>query len=275
MWGSFVFYLGLLLGAAGCAMLPARFRRERDRSRAGAVIVAGLLLSAVALLLPAAESSADRRATHLDELMPVWQFSELHSIRVDAPPERVYEAIRRVRADEIFLFRTLTWIRRGGRELPPGILNAGKDGSLIDVATANGFVRLVDQAPRELVVGTVIIAPPGSDSGVTPDDFRRQPPPGYALATMNFTVTADDRGGSIVWTETRVFAGSAGPRRRFAAYWRIIYPGSALIRRMWLRAIERRATGRVDETFLATAVVPYAMSWSPSPSTSTMCELVE
>ena len=24
-------------------------------------------------------------------------------------------------------------------------------------------------------------------------------------------------------------------------YWRVIYPGSALIRRMWLRAIERRA----------------------------------
>ena len=30
-------------------------------------------------------------------------------------------------------------------------------------------------------------------------------------------------------------------RRRFAAYWRVIYPGSAIIRRMWLRAIERRA----------------------------------
>ena len=28
-------------------------------------------------------------------------------------------------------------------------------------------------------------------------------------------------------------------RRRFAGYWRVIYPGSALIRRMWLRAIIR------------------------------------
>jgi hypothetical protein len=38
-----------------------------------------------------------------------------------------------------------------------------------------------------------------------------------------------------------VFANSSGARRRFAVYWRLIYPGSAIIRRMWLGAIERRA----------------------------------
>ncbi len=36
-----------------------------------------------------------------------------------------------------------------------------------------------------------------------------------------------------------VTAGLAAPR--FAIYWRVIYPGSALIRRMWLDAIRRRA----------------------------------
>jgi hypothetical protein len=59
---------------------------------------------------------------------------------------------------------------------------------------------------------------------------------------MNFRVTPDGAGGSMVSTETRVFASDASARRRFAAYWRLIYPGSATIRRMWLRAIERRAT---------------------------------
>jgi hypothetical protein len=33
----------------------------------------------------------------------------------------------------------------------------------------------------------------------------------------------------------------AAARRKFGAYWLVICPGSALIRRMWLRAIERRA----------------------------------
>ncbi|MCI0412232.1 hypothetical protein L0222_05445 [bacterium] len=59
----------------------------------------------------------------------------------------------------------------------------------------------------------------------------------FGLAVMGSGI----RGGSLVSTETRVFANSSESLRRFAIYWRIIYPGSDLIRRMWLRAIERRA----------------------------------
>ena len=61
---------------------------------------------------------------------------------------------------------------------------------------------------------------------------------------MNFVVTQDGASGSVVSTETRVYANSPSARRRFAAYWRVIYPGSAILRRMWLRAIQRRATRR-------------------------------
>jgi len=52
---------------------------------------------------------------------------------------------------------------------------------------------------------------------------------------------------------TRVFASGPAARRRFAAYWRVIYPGSALIRRMWLRAIERRATSPNEDRKLQTS----------------------
>jgi hypothetical protein len=44
---------------------------------------------------------------------------------------------------------------------------------------------------------------------------------------MNVLVTPDEKGGSMVSTETRVFASSPQAKRRFAAYWRVIYPGSA------------------------------------------------
>jgi hypothetical protein len=47
--------------------------------------------------------------------------------------------------------------------------------------------------------------------------------------------------GVRVTTETRVFADNAAAARRFAVYWRVIQPGSDLIRRGWLRAIKRRA----------------------------------
>jgi hypothetical protein len=244
MWGSATVYSGVIVAAAGVGLVvkPIPWLRVSTRSRALAVAAAGVLLAGVGLFLPASESRVSRVETRLDEFAPAWQFREVHTIRVAAPPVQVFEAIRRVRADEILLFRTLTWIRRGGRPLPPSILSAGDREALIDVATHGGFVRLVDDAPRELVIGTVVMAPPGTRGTLTPEAFQTPLPPGFALATMNFVVRADGFDGSLVSTETRVFANSPSARRRFAAYWRIIYPGSAIIRRMWLRAIQRRAT---------------------------------
>jgi hypothetical protein len=188
------------------------------------------------------KSRAGKAETRLDDFVPVWQFGEHHTIKVAAPPERVFDAVKRIRASEITFFRTLTWIRRGGRKLPQSILNAGDTTPLLDVATKSGFIYLANDAPRELVVGTMVITPPGARRPLTPQTFSTPLPPGYALAAMNFLVKPDGPNASIVSTETRVFANDPESRRRFARYWRLIYPGSALIRRMWLRAIRKRAT---------------------------------
>ncbi len=246
MFGSAIVYSGLVIALAGLALVvkPIRRLRVRTRWRGLGVAGAGLLLAGIGLILPTSESRVTRMETRLDEFAPVWQFHEVHTIAVAAPPAQVFEAIERVRADEIFLFRTLIWIRNCGEPVPQNILDAGAHGeSLIDVALHTTFVRLAEDAPRELVVGTVVGAPPGTRGRLTPEVFQKPLPPGFALATMNFIVKTDGSGGSLVSTETRVFANSPSARRRFAAYWRLIYPGSALIRRMWLRAIERRATG--------------------------------
>ena len=188
------------------------------------------------LFLPAFESRAVVVTSHQDRLTPVWQFRETHSRRIAAPPASVYAALRRVRADDILLFRTLTWIRRGGRSLPEGVLNAGTERPIIDVALSGGFALLADDPPRELVLGAIVDAPPAAPRTRA---ILLNPPDGYSVATMNFLLTPDGD-GTIVSTETRVFSKGPQARRRFAKYWRVIYPGSALIRRMWLRAIERR-----------------------------------
>lgn len=233
MIGSAILYAGVVLALVGLALV---------RQPPGmALLLAGGALVLLGLLLPAAESRVAAPSTRLDELMPAWQFNERHAVRVAAPPQRVFEAMKAVRADEIPFFRMLTWIRRGGRNLPQGILNPGDSLPIIDVATRTTFALLADEPPRELVMGTVVVRPPGVRMKATPELFRKPVPPGTALATMNFLVTPDGKGGSLVSTETRVFANSDGARRRFAMYWRVIYPGSALIRRMWLRAIRRRA----------------------------------
>jgi hypothetical protein len=244
MLGAAVVYSGLILAFIGLILFIKPIHRLGIRKRSSGMVVAaiGILLVATGFVLPAPESRIIVTKSHLDEFVPAWQFNEFHSIRIAASPEHVYEAIEQVRADEIALFRTLTWIRRAGRQLPESILNAGNRSSLIDVATRSGFVRLADDRPRELVIGTVVVVPPGTRGTLTPDVFRKRLPPGFALAAMNFIVRPDGSGGSYVSTETRVFANSPSVRHRFAAYWRVIYPGSAIIRRMWLRAIARRAT---------------------------------
>jgi hypothetical protein len=243
MIGSTVLYFGVAIALAGLISVVKPIRRfgVPTRARGAIVVAAGVAVVAIAFMLPAPESRIGRVETRLDAFAPVWQFNERHTIHIAAPPARVFDAIKRVRADEISLFITLTWIRRGGRPLPESILNAGVNRSIIDIATDTSFVRLAEDDPRELVVGTVVGSPPGARGRLTPEVFQQALPPGFTLATMNFLVTPDGS-GSIVSTETRVFANSPPARRRFAAYWRVIYPGSAIIRRMWLRAIEHRAT---------------------------------
>jgi len=245
MMASAIVYLGLVMALAGLVLVvkPIRRLRVATRWRGLGVAAGGVLLAGIGLILPAPESRVMHVQTRLDEFMPVWQFSEVHTIHVAAPPARVFEVMNRVRPDEIFLFLTLIAIRGGGRPLPPAVQKATASyESLHDIAIHSTFVSLADDPPRESVVGTIVGRPPGPREPLTPVIFQKALPPGYALAAMNTLVTPDGAGGSLVSTETRVFANSPSARRRFAAYWRVIYPGSALIRRMLLCAIERRAT---------------------------------
>jgi hypothetical protein len=272
MLASTLVYVGLLTVVAGLVLLvrPVRRLRVPTRLRALAIFGAGVAMVAIALMVPASESRIGRVETRLDEFAPAWQFREVHTRRIAAPPARVFEAIKRVRPDEIFLFSTLIRIRSGGQPPSPDILNAAKRfESLIDIATHTTFVYLADDAPRELVVGTVVGWPPGTRGRVTPELFQQPLAAGFTMAAMNFLVTPDGAGGSVVSTETRVFANGAPARRRFAAYWRVIYPGSAIIRGMWLRAIERRATrpesGQYEDGLAARPAVTQRSPEGPPP----------
>lgn len=187
--------------------------------------------------------SAAASTSALDRVLPSYQFREFHSTRVRATPERVYHAIRDVTASEILFFRALTWLRRFGRPGPESILNAPDRRPLLDAATRTSFITLADSA-GEIVVGTVVMNPPNAPRvrPATAYEFTAlAPQDGYALAAMNFVVTPRADGACDVSTETRVYATDEAARRRFAAYWRLINLGSALIRVMWLRAIKRRA----------------------------------
>ena len=245
MLASVFIYVGLLLFVLGgiCFAKPLRFLGVGNRKRAAIMLGVGIVVAGVGFALPAKEVRLEAARTRLDEFVPVYQFDEIHSIRVHAPRQKVYQAIKSVTADEIFLFRTLTWIRRFGRSGPESILNAPEKMPLLDVATQTTFLLLAEERGTEIVIGTVVLAPSGFRRAEfpTPEDLKKLQAPGFAVAAMNFLVEEAGPDACVVTTETRVYATDASARGKFSRYWRVIYPGSSLIRYSWLRAVRRRA----------------------------------
>ncbi|HEX7286654.1 MAG TPA: hypothetical protein VF532_10770 [Candidatus Angelobacter sp.] len=253
MAGVLAVQLGLVGMLMGLVLLvrPMAFLRIGTRRRAGLALGASILICMIGVNLPASETKTGSPKTELDRFVPAWQFREFHAIRIAAPKEQVYGALKKVTADEIFLFRTLVWLRRLGRSSPPSILNPPPDQPLLEVASRTSFVLLAEKPNDEVVLGTLVASPPGwRPSGqATPEAYQKlagSRPAGFAFAAMNFRLeecegAAKPTPCTLLTTETRVYATDDSSRRRFARYWRVIYPGSAFIRRMWLRAIRRRA----------------------------------
>jgi hypothetical protein len=234
----------MALGLVSCVK-PLRLLRIRSRRQGLAMFGIGPAVVIAGMLIPAPLERVAHARSDLDRAMPAWQFRERHHLHVNASPEAVYRAIRDVTADDILLFRTLTWIRSPHLTQPDGesILQPPAEPTpILDVALRSGFLQLSERPGREVVVGAIVAGRANSLRGArTSENFIRLDAPGFAKATMNFLVEPNPAGGTDVETETRVYGTDAGATRRFAAYWRVIYPGSALIRVMWLRAIRQRA----------------------------------
>ncbi len=183
----------------------------------------------------------------LDDFLPQFDFNEVHVINVHAPRERIFRALMDLTPAEIALVRTLFAIR----SLPARLLSKGGNEfaatePFLQQMLRNGFILLAEAPNQELVLGTV-----GQFWKLTGNvpirlaeaaEFLTFSHPDYAKAAMNFSLEEVPGASSInVRTETRIFVPDAATRKKFGRYWKIIYPGSALIRRMWLRAIKRRA----------------------------------
>jgi hypothetical protein len=219
---------------------PLRLLRIQTRRAAALVAAAGLVMLVAGLSLPVTPPRLDGPRMALDDVLPDYQFGETHEIRIQAPPERVFAAVKAVTAREIRFFRLLTWLRAPHfGEAPQSLLNPAADRPILDVALQSGFVPLHEQAGREIVVGVVVCC--GLRRPVRDALEFHALQGSLARAAMNFHVTDEGGGVSRLVTQTRVAASDAPAERRFAAYWRVIYPGSAFIRRMWLRAIKVRA----------------------------------
>lgn len=181
----------------------------------------------------------------LDRLLPTYDRNEVHEIAIRAPADRVMAAVQAVTAREIRLFATLNWLRgfRASRLRALGVADpAGIP--VLEMARRAGFVELV-RGEREVVwsvVGRFWTPSGGRAAGVYDEaSFVAFAEPGTAKAAVDFRIGDETDGSCTLRTETRIAGVDARARRRFKAYWFFVHPGSALMRRMWLRAVKRRA----------------------------------
>jgi len=237
---------GFVAAVAALALIrPISWLGLRTRRRAFLAWFLAIAVGVGTLVWPAHETRVAAPVSRLDQIVPVYQFSEVHETTIEAPPERTYRTICAVTANEIALLRTLTFIRRFGQRGPDSVLNPPADKPFCEVALSSGFYLLADEPPNEMVLGTFVAAPRAARANpppqITAATFAAIHSPGFAIAVMNFQLRSIGSTRTRLTTETRVFTTDATIRRRFAAYWRAIYPGSSIIRMMWLRAIKRRA----------------------------------
>jgi len=185
----------------------------------------------------------------IDRFLPKYHFTEVHTIRVFASPDRVYRAIMEITPGELPFFRILFALR----SLPARLARRGQplfSGSspLFQQALGTGFVLLSESQNQELVLGVVgqfwkpVAKPLPIASHQEFLDFDR---PDYAKAVLNFSIDETlGHAGVLLRTETRVSVPNPATRRTFAVYWFLIGLGGGLIRRMMLRAIKKRAEKR-------------------------------
>jgi hypothetical protein len=176
----------------------------------------------------------------LDRLIPDYDIVERHDIRVAAPPEVTFDAACHVDFQDSAVIRAIVRARELMLGTRPG--PAARARGLLAETRAMGWGTLAEEPGREIVMGAV--TQPWEANVVfralEPEAFAAFREPGFVK--IAWTLRADpDGAGSTARTETRAVATDAEARRRFRRYWRRVWPGIVLIRRMALRLIKRDA----------------------------------
>ena len=170
----------------------------------------------------------------LDDFLPVYEFSERHSLAIDASAARIDAAFRTVSMSDIPVAKALWWLRRLGRSYGdaakpfvggelPGVV-------LADVPEEGMVIGLTGQFWRLRGGRRDALKP------TTADEFLAYERADTCKAVIDFRV-----GPRMLSTETRVHVGDPSSRKAFRRYWFVVRPFSGLIRILLLRAARRRA----------------------------------
>jgi hypothetical protein len=237
---STLVYSGIVLALCGLAnlVLPFRFLGVRKRAVGALILVAGVALTSAALFWPASMIRVAQPGTRLDQIMPEYQFSERHSARVHARPEQVMQATRQSTFADMKSLVTLLKIRGAVLRQPVHDTAILHNTRILDGVPKPGF--FFDGSENEIAMFWAWNARAQRRPDVhTLQEFAANREPGVVKMGLNFKVEEAGDGWCTITTEQRVLAVDVS--RGMASYWRLIAPGSGLLRVQWLEGIKKRA----------------------------------
>jgi hypothetical protein len=181
----------------------------------------------------------------LDDVLPNSHYVTRQSRWINASPETVWTALHEVKLTGL----PLTVVLSAARFLP--VVLSGKGfGHLHDrpFLDALPVPLLASEEPESVVFGGALQAwrlRGGEESPeLDADELYRWIQPGWVKAVMDFRLTPRGNGTELS-SETRVLATDPTTRRRFAAYWLFVQPGSTAIRWEVLTAVQLKAERRL------------------------------
>lgn len=169
----------------------------------------------------------------IDQIMPSYDRREVHRRATAVPAPALWDAVHDLQARELRVMRALMGLRTLGQ--------GGGDGdqTVLEGFEWMGFRKIAEEPGEELVIagiGRFWKLSGGLRRVKDREHFTHFEEPGYAKVAFNFRLADGE-----LSTETRIAGTDAYARRRFGLYWLLVRPGSGLIRREWLHALDKRA----------------------------------
>jgi hypothetical protein len=247
---SYFFWIGVILAVTGLISLiqPLTFLFIMNRIIALSVVLGGVLMAAISLLYPVKTKHSPTTNQTIDDLMPGYAFNEIHDVCIKASPGKIKQVLQVTGVKDIPVAHLLMKIRGIADEdvdLTDKASNNLVSSDTVSTPDFNFFVVAPDEWITVMILNSVIItnnenqtAPPEIS---TLEQFTSFKHPGYVKVVVNFRFISTNNDETILTTETRVQGIERRDSQVFGRYWRIIYPGSAIIRRVWLDTIKKKA----------------------------------
>ena len=173
----------------------------------------------------------------LDRHLPHYDVTETHAVVIDADADLTWQAVRRSDLSRSAVTRVLLDLRSLPNRLYAVIKKRPSEQArpplTLDDMERAGFVLLGERPGHEIVFGTVVqpwksVTDDEPVPRVAADRFASFDTPGYVKVAFNVRVQPYGSGRTLITTETRIAATDPTSLRRFARYWLLVGPFSAL-----------------------------------------------